>query len=258
MSEHARAKGFGQPTVRWHLRDWGISRQRYWGTPIPIVYCPEHGAVPVPEDQLPVVLPEKAVITGKGEPPLAKVPEFVNTTCPRCGKPARREVETMDTFVDSSWYYARYLSPHDDTRPFDPEAAKRWLPVDTYVGGPEHAVMHLLYFRFWHRVMHELGLTHEDEPCTRLVTQGIVNGADGRKMSKRWGNSIAPGPMVDRFGADTLRSPARGATSSAAWVPVPNGPTSRSASAAWKCRWRGAPPRASPASTSRRCARPRA
>jgi leucyl-tRNA synthetase len=205
MSAHAAEKGFGQGTVRWHLRDWGFSRQRYWGTPIPIIYCDDHGAVPVPEKDLPVVLPPQAIITGTGEPPLAKVPEFVNTTCPRCGKPARREVETMDTFVDSSWYYARYLSPHDATRPFDPALAKRWLPVDVYVGGPEHAVMHLLYFRFWHRIMRELGLVHEDEPVRRLVTQGIVNGADGRKMSKRWGNSIAPGPMVDRFSADTLR-----------------------------------------------------
>jgi leucyl-tRNA synthetase len=205
MSAHAEAKGFGKAEVRWHLRDWGFSRQRYWGTPIPIVYCEEHGTVPVPEKDLPVVLPEKAIITGTGEPPLAKVPEFVNTTCPRCGKPARREVETMDTFVDSSWYYARYLSPMDDRRPFDPEAARRWLPVDTYVGGPEHAVMHLLYFRFWHRVMHQLGLVHEDEPCRRLVTQGIVNGPDGRKMSKRWGNVVTPGPMVERYGADTLR-----------------------------------------------------
>jgi leucyl-tRNA synthetase len=205
MAEEARAKGFGQPTVRWHLRDWGFSRQRYWGTPIPVVYCPEHGIVPVPDDQLPVVLPAEAIITGKGEPPLAKVPSFVNTTCPRCGKPARREVETMDTFVDSSWYYARYLSPHDTARPFDPEAAKRWLPVDVYVGGPEHAVMHLLYFRFWHRVMRKLGLVQEDEPVRRLVTQGIVNGPDGRKMSKRWGNVVTPGPMVDRYGADTLR-----------------------------------------------------
>jgi leucyl-tRNA synthetase len=205
MAEEARAKGFGRPTVRWHLRDWGFSRQRYWGTPIPVVYCEDDGIVPVPDDQLPVVLPEQAVITGKGEPPLAKVPEFVNTTCPRCGKPARREVETMDTFVDSSWYYARYLSPRDDERPFDPEAARRWLPIDVYVGGPEHAVMHLLYFRFWHRVMKRLGLVHEDEPCKRLVTQGIVNGADGRKMSKRWGNVVAPGPMVERYGADTLR-----------------------------------------------------
>jgi leucyl-tRNA synthetase len=205
MSAHAEAKGFGKAEVRWHLRDWGFSRQRYWGTPIPIIYCEEHGAVPVPEKDLPVVLPERAVITGTGEPPLAKVPEFVNTTCPICGKPARREVETMDTFVDSSWYYARYLSPRDERRPFDPEAARRWLPVDTYVGGPEHAVMHLLYFRFWHRVMHELGLVHEDEPCRRLVTQGIVNGPDGRKMSKRWGNVVTPGPMMDRWGADTLR-----------------------------------------------------
>ncbi len=205
MAEEARSKGFGQATVRWHLRDWGFSRQRYWGTPIPIVYCDAHGAVPVPEDQLPVVLPEQAIITGKGEPPLAKVPAFVNTTCPRCGEPARREVETMDTFVDSSWYHARYLSPHDDRRPFDPEAARRWLPIDVYVGGPEHAVMHLLYFRFWHRVMRRLGLVHEDEPCKRLVTQGIVNGPDGRKMSKRWGNVVTPGPMVDRYGADTMR-----------------------------------------------------
>jgi leucyl-tRNA synthetase len=205
MSAEAAAKGFGQATVRWHLRDWGFSRQRYWGTPIPIVHCPEHGAVPVPEDQLPVVLPEEAIITGTGEPPLAKVPAFVNTTCPRCGKPARREVETMDTFVDSSWYYARYLSPRDDRRPFDPEAARRWLPVDVYVGGPEHAVMHLLYFRFWHRVMRRLGLVAEDEPVRRLVTQGIVNGPDGRKMSKRWGNVVAPGPMVARYGADTVR-----------------------------------------------------
>jgi leucyl-tRNA synthetase len=205
MSDHAREKGFGAPTVRWHLRDWGFSRQRFWGTPIPIIYCEDHGAVPVPEKDLPVVLPEKAIITGTGEPPLAKVPEFVDTTCPRCGKPARREVETMDTFVDSSWYYARYLSPHDASRPFDPELARRWLPVDVYVGGPEHAVMHLLYFRFWHRVMHELGLVQEDEPVKRLITQGIVNGPDGRKMSKRWGNVVAPGPIVSRFGADTVR-----------------------------------------------------
>jgi leucyl-tRNA synthetase len=205
MSALAREQGFGDATVRWHLRDWGFSRQRYWGTPIPIIYCEEHGAVPVPEKDLPVVLPPQAIITGTGEPPLAKVPEFLNTTCPKCGKPARRETETMDTFVDSSWYYARYLSPKDDTRPFDPALAKRWLPVDVYVGGPEHAVMHLLYFRFWHRVMHRLGLVQEPEPCKRLVTQGIVNGPDGRKMSKRWGNVVSPGGMVDKFGADTVR-----------------------------------------------------
>jgi leucyl-tRNA synthetase len=205
MSADAQSKGFGEATVRWHLRDWGFSRQRYWGTPIPIVYCDEHGAVPVPASELPVELPPQAIITGTGEPPLAKVPEFVNTTCPRCGKPARRETETMDTFVDSSWYYARYLSPRDAERAFDPALARRWLPIDVYVGGPEHAVMHLLYFRFWHRVMRDLGLVQEAEPCRRLVTQGIVNGPDGRKMSKRWGNVVAPGPMVNKFGADTVR-----------------------------------------------------
>jgi leucyl-tRNA synthetase len=205
MAEHAKTKGFGEATVKWHLRDWGFSRQRYWGTPIPIVYCDQHGAVPVPEKDLPVVLPEKAIITGTGEPPLAKVPEFVNAPCPVCGRPGRRETETMDTFVDSSWYYARYLSPRDEARPFDPAMARRWLPVDVYVGGPEHAVMHLLYFRFWHRVMHELGLTQEDEPCRRLVTQGIVNGPDGRKMSKRWGNVVTPGPIIQKYGADTIR-----------------------------------------------------
>ncbi|HSB19711.1 MAG TPA: leucine--tRNA ligase [Anaeromyxobacteraceae bacterium] len=205
MAADARAGGFGAPTVRWHLRDWGFSRQRYWGTPIPIIHCDEHGPVPVPEKDLPVLLPPQAIITGTGEPPLAKVPEFVNAPCPRCGRPSRRETETMDTFVDSSWYHARYLSPRDDARPFDPAEARRWLPIDVYVGGPEHAVMHLLYFRFWHRVMNDLGLTQEREPCRRLVTQGIVNGPDGRKMSKRWGNVVTPGPMVERYGADTLR-----------------------------------------------------
>ena len=205
MAADAKEQGYGNPTVRYHLRDWGFSRQRYWGTPIPIIHCQEHGQVPVPYDQLPVVLPDKAVITGTGEPPLAKVPEFVETTCPICGKPARRETETMDTFVDSSWYFARYLSPHDATQPFDPAEGRRWLPIDVYIGGPEHAVMHLLYFRFWTRIMKELGLVEVAEPVKRLVTQGIVNGPDGRKMSKRWGNVVTPESMLERYGADTAR-----------------------------------------------------
>jgi leucyl-tRNA synthetase len=213
MAAKLQAEGRGVGTVTYRQKDWGFSRQRYWGTPIPIVYCekcdPERRGLPVPVDQLPVRLPEidtQAVLTGKGEPPLAKVASFVNTTCPRCKGPARRETETMDTFVDSTWYYARYISSRYDQAPFDPEAARRWLPVDVYVGGPEHAVMHLLYFRFWTRVMKELGLSPVDEPVTRLVTQGIVNGPDGRKMSKRWGNSVAPASIVSKYGADTART----------------------------------------------------
>lgn len=206
------AEGKGKPTVTWRQKDWGFSRQRYWGTPIPIVYCekcdPQKKGIPVPEKDLPVTLPDidtQAVLTGKGEPPLAKVPAWVNTTCPQCGGPARRETETMDTFVDSCWYFARYLSPNFDSAPFDAAQAKKYLPVDIYVGGPEHATMHLLYFRFWTRVMKELGLVSVDEPVTRLITQGIVNGPDGRKMSKRWGNVVAPSAIVQRYGADTAR-----------------------------------------------------
>jgi leucyl-tRNA synthetase len=213
MATWLERAGRGRPTVTYRQKDWGFSRQRYWGTPIPIVYCdrcdPKHQGVPVPEDQLPVRLPDidvHAVLTGKGEPPLAKVPAFVNTTCPLCGGPARREVETMDTFVDSAWYYARYLSPHYERAPFESSAADRWLPVNVYVGGPEHAVMHLLYFRFWSRLMKEMGLTPVDEPVVRLVTQGIVNGPDGRKMSKRWGNVVAPAPLLEKYGADTART----------------------------------------------------
>ena len=213
MGAKLQAEGRGEPKVTYRQKDWGFSRQRYWGTPIPIVYCekcdPERKGQPVPLDQLPVRLPEidtQAVLTGKGEPPLAKVPSWVNTTCPQCKGPARRETETMDTFVDSCWYFARYLSPKFDVAPFDPNEAKRWLPVDVYVGGPEHAVMHLLYFRFWTRVMKLLGLSPVDEPVTRLVTQGIVNGPDGRKMSKRWGNVVAPASIVTKYGADTART----------------------------------------------------
>jgi leucyl-tRNA synthetase len=213
MAKQLVMQGMGEAKVTYRQKDWGFSRQRYWGTPIPIVYCekcdPERKGQPVPLDQLPVRLPEidtQAVLTGKGEPPLAKVPSWVNTTCPKCGGPARRETETMDTFVDSCWYYARYLSPKFDAAPFDAKEAQRFLPVDVYVGGPEHAVMHLLYFRFWTRVMKLLGLSPVDEPVTRLVTQGIVNGPDGRKMSKRWGNVVAPASIVSKYGADTARA----------------------------------------------------
>ena len=201
VAEALKAKGLGGPAVTYRQRDWGFSRQRYWGTPIPVVYCekcdPDHEGISVPYDQLPIELPVIDV---------AKVPEFVNTTCPKCGGPARREVETMDTFVDSTWYYARYLSPHNEQLPVDPEVAKRMLPVDIYVGGPEHAVMHLLYFRFWTMVMKELGLVPVDEPVKRLVTQGIVNGPDGRKMSKRWGNVVSPRDIVGKYGADAARA----------------------------------------------------
>ncbi|HYO72980.1 MAG TPA: leucine--tRNA ligase [Archangium sp.] len=213
MGEKLRAEGRGEPKVTYRQKDWGFSRQRYWGTPIPIVYCekcdPERKGQPVPLEQLPVRLPEidtQTVLTGKGEPPLAKVPSWVNTTCPKCQGPARRETETMDTFVDSCWYFARYLSPDYAEAPIDPKEAQRFLPVDVYVGGPEHAVMHLLYFRFWTRVMKLLGLSPVDEPVKRLVTQGIVNGPDGRKMSKRWGNVVAPASIVNKYGADTART----------------------------------------------------
>jgi leucyl-tRNA synthetase len=202
----------GNPMVTWRQKDWGFSRQRYWGTPIPIVYCeacdPDKKGIPVPDSQLPVTLPDievEKVLTGKGEPPLAKVASWVNTTCPKCGGPARREAETMDTFVDSCWYYARYLSPKFEGGPVEPEQAKKYLPVDIYVGGPEHATMHLLYFRFWTRVMKELGLSPVDEPVKRLITQGIVNGSDGLKMSKRAGNGVAPNELVKEYGADTVR-----------------------------------------------------
>jgi leucyl-tRNA synthetase len=205
--------GLGGPAVTYRQRDWGFSRQRYWGTPIPIIYCercdPKHDGISVPYADLPVRLPAidvAKVLTGRGEPPLAKVPEFLHTRCPTCGGPARREVETMDTFVDSSWYFARYLSPRCESSPFEASEAKRMLPVDVYVGGPEHAVMHLLYFRFWTKVMHRMGLTAVDEPVQRLVTQGIVNGPDGRKMSKRWGNVVSPSEIVRRFGADAART----------------------------------------------------
>jgi leucyl-tRNA synthetase len=212
ITAEAQRRGIGSPTVNYHLRDWGISRQRYWGTPIPIYYCdhcdPQHNGLPVPDDQLPVLLPDidvKEVLTGKGEPPLAKIHDWVNLTCPKCGGPARREAETMDTFVDSAWYWARYLDPKNEKEPFSRAKADRWLPIDVYVGGPEHAVLHLLYFRFWTMVMHELGLCAMSEPAQKLVTQGIVKGRDGEKMSKSKGNVVSPREIIADYGADTAR-----------------------------------------------------
>jgi leucyl-tRNA synthetase len=215
MTAEASRQSFGKQAITYRWRDWGFSRQRYWGTPIPIVYCekcdPEKKGIPVPDDQLPIRLPTKdemdirLVLSGTGEPPLAKIPSFINTTCPKCGGPAKREAETMDTFVDSSWYFARYLSPHDDRVAVARAEADKWLPVGTYVGGPEHAVMHLLYFRFWTKVMQELGLCSVREPVQKLVTQGIVNGADGRKMGKRYGNGVSPKEIVGKYGADVIR-----------------------------------------------------
>ncbi|MCA1818353.1 MAG: leucine--tRNA ligase, partial [Acidobacteria bacterium] len=174
MAEYAKSKGFGEPAITYRLRDWGISRQRFWGAPIPIIYCDRCGAVPVPEDQLPVLLPERAEFTGTGQSPLAGVAEFVNTTCPKCDGAARRETDTMDTFVDSSWYFFRYCDPRNDAAPFAKEIAAYWTPVDQYIGGVDHAVMHLLYTRFWTKFMRDIGLVSFDEPVKRLMTQGMV------------------------------------------------------------------------------------
>jgi leucyl-tRNA synthetase len=204
MVAKARAEGFGEGTVQYRLKDWGISRQRYWGTPIPMINCPEHGLVPVPDDQLPVELPKLAQFTGRGDSPLAQVAEFVNTTCPRCGKPARRETDTMDTFVDSSWYFYRFADPRNQNQPFDPKAVEYWLPVDFYSGGVEHAILHLIYSRFFARVFRDVGLVHHSEPFTQLLTQGMVL-KDGAVMSKSKGNVVDPDAMLEKFGADALR-----------------------------------------------------
>src|SRR5712691_6085603 len=204
MTAHAEKKGIGKAAVTYRLRDWLISRQRYWGTPIPVVYCEKDGILGVPDDQLPVVLPRDAPFTGEGGNPLEKVPAFVHATCPRCGGPARRETDTMDTFVDSSWYFFRYLSPHRAEGPFDPTAVRYWFPIDLYVGGIEHAILHLVYSRFWTKMMRDLGLVTFDEPVTRLFPQGMVH-KDGKVMSKSKGNTVAPDDIVKKYGADTLR-----------------------------------------------------
>ena len=204
MTAAARQRGIGEGTVQYRLKDWGISRQRYWGTPIPMLYCEKDGIVPVPEDQLPVTLPKITEFTGRGDSPLAQVPEFVNVTCPTCGGPARRETDTMDTFVDSSWYFYRFADPRNDRLPVDPAVVKYWLPVDFYSGGVEHAILHLIYSRFFARVFRNLGLVDHSEPFTHLLTQGMVL-KDGAVMSKSKGNVVDPDTMLQKAGADALR-----------------------------------------------------
>ena len=204
LQEVAARGAFGEASVTYRLKDWGVSRQRYWGTPIPMIHCERDGLVSVPDEQLPVVLPAQVEITQQGGSPLSRVPEFLNTTCPRCGGPARRETDTMDTFVDSSWYFYRYTDAKNDKAPFDPTSAQYWFPIDQYIGGVEHAILHLIYSRFWTKVMRDLGLITNDEPARRLFTQGMVI-KDGAKMSKSKGNVVSPDDMVARYGADATR-----------------------------------------------------
>jgi leucyl-tRNA synthetase len=211
MARFAEKHGFGKKKTTFRLKDWGVSRQRYWGTPIPMVYCVNGhdgvrpgGVVALPESALPVLLPETIEITQEGGSPLAKVPEFVNTTCPVCGGPARRETDTMDTFVDSSWYFYRYTDARNDHAPFDLEKANYWFPIDQYIGGVEHAILHLIYSRFWTKVMRDIGLVKNDEPVNRLFTQGMVI-KDGAKMSKSKGNVVSPDEMITKYGADATR-----------------------------------------------------
>jgi len=207
MSEYAEQKGFGKATVNYRLKDWGISRQRYWGTPIPMVYCEKDGIVPVPEKDLPVLLPDNVDITLTGGSPLGRVPEFYEVKCPKCGGPARRETDTMDTFVDSSWYFYRYTDAHNDKAPFDGKTVAYWFGergIDQYIGGVEHAILHLIYSRFWTKVMRDLGMVQNNEPVERLFTQGmIIKG--GAKMSKSLGNVVSPDEMVAHYGADSAR-----------------------------------------------------
>ncbi len=204
IADYMESKKIGKRTIHYKLRDWLISRQRYWGAPIPIIYCDKCGIQPVPEKDLPVLLPEDVEFKPHGESPLKAVKSFVETKCPKCGKPARRESDTMDTFVDSSWYYLRYLSSKDGKRAFDSKIVNRWLPVDQYIGGVEHAIMHLLYSRFVTKVLHDLKLVNFDEPFGRLFTQGMII-KDGAKMSKSKGNVVSPDELIERYGADTLR-----------------------------------------------------
>jgi len=203
MAEHFKAAGTGRVQINYRLRDWGVSRQRYWGCPIPVIYCDDCGAVPVPESDLPVVLPEDVVFDETGGSPIKKMPEFYETSCPSCGKAAKRETDTFDTFMESSWYYARYTCPEFAGGMLS-EEADHWLPVDQYIGGIEHAILHLLYARFYHKVLRDQGLVESDEPFTNLLTQGMVL-KDGAKMSKSKGNTVDPQDLIDRYGADTVR-----------------------------------------------------
>ncbi len=204
--EWLEERGIGKRAVNYRYRDWLISRQRYWGAPIPMIYCDVHGWNPVPEDQLPVMLPEDVEWKPTGESPLKQHPTWKNTTCPVCGEPATRETDTMDTFMCSSWYHLRYLSPHYDKGPFDDAEYNYWMPVDTYTGGIEHATMHLLYTRFFHKALRDAGITEGGEPMMQLRNQGMVLGEDNEKMSKSRGNVIAPDVLVERYGADTVRA----------------------------------------------------
>ncbi len=204
MAAYAEEHGFGKATVTYRLKDWGISRQRYWGTPIPMLYCANDGIVPVPESELPVLLPDNVEITQQGGSPLARMPEFVNVKCPKCGGMARRETDTMDTFVDSSWYFYRYTDAHNSSAPFATATVAYWFPIDQYIGGVEHAILHLIYSRFWTKVMRDLGLVRNDEPVERLFTQGMVI-RNGAKMSKSKGNVVSPDEMIGSFGADSAR-----------------------------------------------------
>jgi leucyl-tRNA synthetase len=204
MTSDAASKEFGAGETTYRLKDWGISRQRYWGTPIPVVYCERDGIVPLRDDQLPVTLPEDVALTGQGQSPLAGVPEWLNTNCPKCGGPARRETDTMDTFVDSSWYFYRYTDPRNSSAPFDKAKEAYWFQIDQYVGGITHAILHLLYSRFFCKVMRDLKLVSHDEPIARLFTQGMVQKG-GVAMSKSRGNVVGAIDMADKYGCDTGR-----------------------------------------------------
>ena len=204
MTEKARREGFGDFAVTFKIKDWGISRQRYWGTPIPMIHCPTCGIVPVPDEDLPVILPHPIRITGEKGSPLAQLPEFVNVKCPKCGGPAKRDTDTMDTFVDSSWYFFRYCSPREQHAMFNKEEVAYWMPIDLYIGGVEHAILHLIYCRFFTKLFYDMGMIPFQEPIKRMFTQGMVI-KDGAKMSKSKGNVVEPDELIEKYGADTAR-----------------------------------------------------